>query len=244
MKLFLCRGGCVFLFLMSTAAIASSDSLPSFVPYVGLDAQYRYMSFDKDMGAKLISNKYPQGGIFVGARLYEYFGFELGYRKSATKSSWFPLLENGANLLTILLDPLDLISVKFEGSVREFYWDMAGYFPISEYYRLSLMAVVGMNRLQYKMKMRVLQHDLANPAIIDHDQVMLFEEKRWVPKLALGLQHMVTLDFGIRTMLSWEQTAKFKNMSPTNLHTGLVRPQYRSSIKNSIIPSIGIFYNF
>lgn len=241
----------IFLFKIFTclacAATASmaldSASLP-FSTYMGVEAGYRNTPFAKNMGAGLIPKKYPQGGIFAGVRLYDYFGFELGYKRTTHKERLNPLMRGEGDVLTLELDPADFYQPQFEGLMSSFYGDLLAYFPVSEDYRLELIGAVGMSRLRYKMKMNLMIYEPTPPNILDSTVNLMFKEKIWMPKLALGIQHMLNSDFGLRLMFSWEQTAKLKQMHPTNLRTGLVRPQYSSTMKNSITPSIGMFYSF
>src|SRR5262245_49700944 len=52
-------------------------------PYLGGEAQIRFMNFDRDHGGNVVHRRYPQANLFAGVKLFDYVGLEAGYEASA-----------------------------------------------------------------------------------------------------------------------------------------------------------------
>lgn len=208
------------------------------VPQIGADIQYRYMSAKKGFGDNLVKEQYPQGSVYGGLKLNDWFGLELGYQTSTQVTRKQTLSGSAANAYSTILDlEPDSWSFNTRSSIQGVYGSLVGFLPISEEYRLTLLASAGFARLKAKTTSRLTDvgtgQDLGNIA---------FSSTKWIPKVNVGIQHMIQDDIGVRALVGWEQTSKFSHM-PATLTSGNAN-NYRLSLKDSTTLGLGMFYNF
>jgi hypothetical protein len=209
------------------------------VPYVGADAQRRSMEFKQDYGKNLTKQNYPQGNVYLGLKLNQYVGLEVGYEftKTLKKST----TANGTEIRfgQVFFPDIDTINgFDTKTKIRAFHGNIVGFLPISEQYCLQLIGSVGVARAKIKIVHDVpIENNIPNTAFAADHRV--FSKSKWIPKIGLGLQHMVTCQLGVRAMAGWEGTNRFKDIKPTNVTSTLV-----GRTKDSFNFGVGLFYNF
>ncbi len=221
--------GAAMILLTSGATNASGFC---FKPYVGADAQFRFMSFQRDFGSKNFRNRYPQANVYVGLKFCDYLGLEGGYFSSAdlTRQSFFQTneLSLGANTFA------DTTSI---GSSRIAGWHInaVGFVPVSECYHLSALVYIGIS--QCKINLRDITTSIGG---LPDNLTVNFSQTKNILRLGAGLEHMITDCIGVRSLISFENTSAFKNIrngvSPEGAApAGLVK------VNNSVVLSFGIF---
>lgn len=222
--------------LLLSFSVAASNLNTQFylVPYLGVGAEWRHMEFKKDYGKNVTKSNYPQGNIYAGVKLNENLAFEAGYEQSTTlkRNTTLPGVTTvfGISLPAILGVNQYNIKTKIHG----FHVNAVGFLPISKKYRLELIGSVGVARSKVKMSLDIPIFD-SRPDTNHRD----FSKSKWIPKIGVGLQHMLTSQFGIRGMVNWEGTSRFKDVKVVN-----VPSTYRARLKDSFGLGLSIFYNF
>ena len=233
----------LFVSVMAFPAFALESADFDFSSNAGLDAQWRSMPLQKGAGDNVIKKGYHQGAAYLGLRLNDLFGLELGYQKSLTANRKTVFTNPTSNYFSSTADlvlPDSLLSYG-TASIKGPYVGLLALLPISDEYRLKLIASAGMARLQANLQsnMYIVQRNIPG-----FDFSLGFSKTAWVPKLSLGLQHMINDHWGVRTMVGWEKTSKFKRMQGTYLDNGAQSSAYFASLKNSTTAGVGIFYKF
>ncbi|MBS0423812.1 MAG: outer membrane beta-barrel protein [Proteobacteria bacterium] len=225
----------VSLLAFSAAASDFSDKC-NLIPYIGADAQWRHMEFKEDYGKNVTKKNYPQANIYAGLKLHENVGFEVGYEQSSTlkRKTTLPGVATvfGISLPAILGNNQYNLKTK----INAFHANLVGFFPLSEEYCVQLIGSLGVARSKIKMSLNIPVFDSRAPLSTIHRD---FSKRKWIPKIGVGLQHMLTCQFGIRGMVNWEETSRFKNISVVN-----VTSKYIAHTKNSYSLGLGAFYNF
>lgn len=201
-------------------------------PYVGADAEWRHMNFQKGFGNNLFNHDYPQGNVYVGVQFNEYLAVEGGYEATErkTRTSNF---RTGDTIAGLLLDePNTTFQYNSTAQIKGLHANLIGSLTICELYRLKLIGLVGFARLKANLtRARTLTDGLSDPAFLN------FKARKSVLRLGAGLQHMINCNWGVRAMVKWEESKKLKMIGIENALTS-IKP------KNSFIYSIGAFYTF
>lgn len=223
--------------LLSFGATASNLSdYCDLVPYVGADVQSRNMEFKKGFGDNITKKNYPQGNVYVGLKLNQYVGLEAGYERTKNVKKTTNLVASDMFLGIPLssADPAFTTQVNTKTKISAFHASIVGFLPLSEEYRLQLIGSLGIARTNLNMVLEIPDSDLRAE----------FSRKKWVPKIGVGLQHMLTCQMGIRAMAGWEGTApgskSVQDIRPLNAP----QSQRTARIKNSFSAGLGLFYNF
>lgn len=201
-------------------------------PYVGADAEWRHMNFQKGFGNNLFNHDYPQGNVYVGVQFNEYLAVEGGYEATERKTRT-NTLRTGDTTAGILIDtPNSTVQYNSTGQVKGLHANLIGLLPICESYRLKLIGLVGFARLKGNfVRTRTLVDGFSLPDSVN------FKARKSVLRLGAGLQHMINCNWGVRGMVKWEESKKLKMIGIENALTS-IKP------KNSFIYSIGAFYTF
>lgn len=234
------------VFMLATAGTAVADfDFGCLTPYVGVDAQMRHMGFHKRFGGNVLKTTHPQGNFFAGLKFNDCVGIELGYEVSTKKSRSRTLnnadtlfggpLEQSTQALTVTN------SIHASSKIHGWNLNLVGYYPLPVCDdNLSLIGSVGFAQLKLRTHgaLRIRGVDaVTRTTLVDQTvSVGRSHKSKAVLRLAGGAQYMMTECFGVRALVTWENTSKFKNhhrRNTTNLR--LVKP------KNSFIYGLGVF---
>lgn len=190
------------------ADICGLDLGLNFCPYVGIDLQKRHVRWKDGFGDNLFNHDYPQGNIFVGARLHEYFGLELGYKNSVTKTR-LSSINTGQVLGVSVQNPTEffLSKAQFKGPNAS----MIGYLPIRQFC-VDLFGTVGLTRLHTYHQRTFLRDSLGNLNFFTNGST--FKSVQNVLTLGLGLQYIICNNYGIRIKTEWEESSRVKQSKP------------------------------
>lgn len=193
-------------------------------PYLGADAELRYMDFYKPFGSELLPHNYPQANLYLGLPLNEYLALEAGYEATGKKTR--------AGTDTAGTKTFQANST---GQIKALHANLIGSFSICEQYRLKLIGLAGIARL--KEKLVVVDITVNGVAVPPANNTFTFKKSKSVLRLGAGLQHMINCNWGTRAMLKWEQSGKLKTKAQEDNN-------FPIRAKNSVIYSVGVFYTF
>lgn len=220
----------IYLLIITSSSLSYASDV-YLKPYLGIDAQFRFMSFREGFGAKNFRNRYPQANIFGGLKFCDYLGIEAGYFSSVdlTRNSTF-----GPNEVNLGVSEFPA-SINSIGSSRIQGWhiNLMGYVPISEEYCLTALGYIGAS--QSKVTLRYIVTEIAGE---QEDFTANFSQTKTIMRAGLGLQHMISNCIGVRGIVGWEDTSKF------NAIRSPVDPNLLVKLKSSVVLSFGIFAIF
>ena len=212
------------------------------VPYVGVDAQARFMGLKKDFGGNLAAKTYPQGNVFVGLRFCDYWGVEAGYESTTKRNRTATILGND-NAFGEPVDP-DLPNDinKFETKTKIYgpNINIIGFYPISKEYCVDLIGSVGLAYSKIKIE-NVQTIGAGEELSIQNSELFrkTFKKSKVIARANLGIQKMINNQFGIRVMVGWENTSRLNNIKVVNFSSDLV-----AKARDSVNVGFGIFYSF
>lgn len=225
---------------MLAASTAMAANFCGVTPYVGADAELRHMNFQRDFGRNLFTHNYPQGNLYAGVQINEYLAVEGGYETTEIKHRT-NTLRTGDTVTGILIDEPDTsLVINSTGQVKGLHANLIGLLPICDLYRLKLIGMVGYARLQANfVRTSISLTDPTGTFLLNaSEQTRTYKARKSILRLGAGLQHMINCNWGVRAMLKWEDTKRFKIAG----EGGDVPSSIRA--RNSFIYSIGTFYTF
>jgi len=210
------------------AASSNAQAHWGMTPYVGADVQYRSMDFQSGFGDNLFSHHEPQGNVYVGAKLHEYFGVEAGFESTTRQNKTSTLRIGGSNLGVPVTAAISRYNVT--SRIRGSHLSLVGFLPICDQNRLKLIGLAGAAALKASFKVV----NFYSTGVLTPMQE--FDKRKIVLRLGAGLEHMFACHWGLRGTVIWENTRKIS--APTVSSAALVKP------KDSLIYSLGVFASF
>lgn len=215
------------------ASTTMAENLCGVTPYVGADAEFRYMSFHKGFGKNIFAHNYPQANLYIGLRFNDYFAVEAGYEATARKTRTSTLHAGDVSLGAIVPAP-DTPQFNSTSQIKALHANLVGTFPICERYRLQFIGMAGIARLKANIVRTFVTLD---GFAIDPPITSTFIKRKSVLILGAGVQHMINCNWGVRAMLKWENSNRLKLIDKETADLFV-------KAKNSVIYSLGAFYNF
>lgn len=214
-----------------TVSTATANDWWHVRPYVGADVEWRHMGLPNDLGGNLFKHDYPQGNIYAGVQLNEYIGVEVGFEATERKTRVANIPANTIfNNTTEDLYNLDFNST---ASIKGPHANLVGFLPLHQTIELELIGMVGIANLKGNFTRTFVKEDgLVTLPLLDK-----FTKRKNVLTLGAGLQHMFLENWGVRGMIKWENTNRFKIALEEDT-------KQITKLKNSIIYSIGAFFKF
>ena len=211
-------------------------------PYIGLEYSQRSLNMAEGYGKGLFVKRLPQGNLLVGLKLNDYIGIEAGYSfsQSATRTAYSTA---GDRVLGNLIPP-NLLPDRFlaaENSIRLFgpHLSINAYLPIgtSPFYGI---ASIGFAMLALKAQFKPIgnQASIAFTPAATEKLTRHFSSKKLVNRIMGGMGYQITEQVGIRFLIGYETTSRFKNIAPKELGP------LRMSLKNNTISNLGLNYSF
>lgn len=206
-----------------------------FTPYMGVDVESRHFDFQKGYGDNLFRHDYPQGNIYVGARI-KYIGAELGYQTTLKRNRINTL--GPGDISAGLTIPNYTIQYQSTGQLKGFHANLVVFIPVAREYGIDLLGIAGMTRLKADFVRTSISLN-EGPIPVGWPTNAVFSKKRNVFRLGTGLQHMFIPNWGVRAMIKWEKTNKFNTLNDVlDNDTVIVNKN------NSVIYSVGTFIAF
>lgn len=252
------------LILLTVSGIASANCELCYIPYAGVDAQMRHISFQKNFGGNILKKRYPQGNVFGGFLFTHCLGLEAGYEFSkkqlSTKNSVPNDIIFGINTPTITAPSVINTVDRNRASSKITGWNLnlVGLLPIlCEEDNVQLIGSVGVAHLKLRVR-NVLTHsevEFNDPFVRNPNDTFtvartvntVLKNRRAVLRLASGIQHALTDYLSFRALVSWENTAKLeaKAIDTSRIGTPVgTRVVRMSAPQNSLQFSLGVFTLF
>lgn len=234
----------VFFLLGVLTATCSYASEWKFRPYMGADAQIRRTFFVRDYGTNLFKKHTPQANLFLGTKIHEYLGFELGYMPAlaAHRNTTFesPTSLPGMEQPIIQGERLMYTTTSRIGGINA---NLMFFVPVNE--KNNFIIGLGVARLRAYFKIIQTGNHQDNPLPPNElaGERPEFVRKRCVAQAKVGMQHMLTQNMGLRALVGWENTRKFKPFYPKALLGGL-GDDYQLKLRNSLNFGLGITWYF
>jgi hypothetical protein len=226
----LLKGLITLAIFSSVTTMACASGGVYLAPYIGADAQFRFMSFRNEYGSKNFRNHYPQANIYAGLKFCDYLGLEGGFYSSTdfTRGSTFG--ENERNLGIVLPASGNAIGA---ARIQGWHINAVGFLPVSECYCLTALAYIG--AAQSKVTLRYIITDIGG---FPDDFTANFSQTKTIMRAGAGIQHMISDCIGVRWLAGWEDTSKFSAIRTTTDPNLLVK------LKSSVVLSLGLFAIF
>lgn len=202
--------------------------------FVGVDGQMRSMGFEDRFGDNLFAKHLGQYDVYGGVRLFRYFGLMLGYEKTSNKGRSV-VINEGEEYLGILLLPGDGIEGhRTQTEIKGVHFDLMGFFPLCPKYNVDIFATAGLTRNHLRLEDNFFSQDgfPLVPVVLNH-----WDAKKTMSRFTAGLQSVFFEHVGIRAMVGWENTSKFKDLKPLENPASLTILKS----KNSFVYGVGLF---
>ncbi len=190
--------------ILLAASAATADNQWGFTPYVGADAEWRHLNYQTGFGENIFRHDYPQGNIYAGLKFNDYLAIEGGYEATGRKSRVTTL--GPGNIFAGNSTAGTTLQFSTTSRIKGPHANLVGFLPIWDAYRLQLIGSVGFARLQENAEFTILTAN-GNPAIPDP---RTFKQRKSILRVGAGLQQMISDSWGVRAMVKWENTNKFK----------------------------------
>lgn len=205
-------------------------------PYIGVNAKWRHVKWEKTRGDDVFNKNLPEGDVYAGIQFCDYLAIEGGYEATSRVS------RNVVATTQFLTFPLTLPPESFTTKVQLKGWhaDIVGLIPVWDDC-LSILGSLGMASLKaYHQIYETADSVGPFPDDLIASSLRTFKKHKSVLKWGVGLQQMLTNCAGVRLMYNWEQTSKFRNLRPQGFPNSVLRV----SMGNSQGVGLGVFILF
>lgn len=223
--------------LLSLLLLSANSYAENFKTYFGAEAQVRHMQFERDHGGNIFKKHFPQANIFLGTKLNEYVGVELGYETSINTARRVNLspgkYEMGGDPTARNNFQVNHGKAKISGPNI----NILGYIKFQSLPNFELFQSIGISRLRVKL----ISLPIACRAGLGGPELKRsFLSEKFIVRAGGGAQFTVEENFKIRGSLMWENTDKFKRVKPKETKS----PRVFGTVKDSIIFGLGASYLF
>lgn len=208
--------------LISLLILLSSFAVQAFTLennrfYVGTDGHYRTVDMPKEFGGNVFSKHYPGMNVFVGNRLTQHLGIEVGYHSTNNKVSQ-ALINNGEQVLGLQVKDGSQRHIS-TSSISGYYVHLNTYYPLFEIANNKLEAVgyIGLSNTKIRYK-NMLTHASQTSQDINYS-VLTFNSTKPLVGAGVGFQY----DYchcAIRLMVNYENLNRFNKVTSSNSSKG------------------------
>lgn len=232
-----------FIFLSLLSGLFSCGSMASYEQspfgeqvrvYAGADVQQRTMKFEENFGGNLFENRFGQVNIYAGARLFDYFGFQVGFEKTGDKDRTNILNEGEFYLGTLILPGDGIETHVTQTQLQGYYADLVGFLPICPRYNVDLFLTLGLVR--HKLQLTDILTEIDGFPVFG-DTIRTYENKKTLARVTAGIQSQPFPYLGVRIVGGWENTSRFnhlKSIEAPNAATDV-------NVKDSYFIGLGLF---
>lgn len=224
--------------LLSTLLLPSVSlgfTIGDIKPTIGYDVLSHHMQLKEELGQGLFKSKYvPMSFIYAHGRLTENFGFEFGYHQTKVKKHKKHLStgESGLGVKTSSNEGHEY-HYRTSGPTASaiFFSPIPGTnFPGEVFFTAGVI-----NKRIYMKDSLFMDNGVPQSPPL----VRTFRARKTLLRLSGGWMHKVNDHFGIKTSVSWENTAKLKHIKPDeNPGSSLT-----VGTRNTVNYGIGIYVN-
>jgi hypothetical protein len=208
------------------------------MPFVGADFEYSIINPHNDW-RNFFSRVFPGGNGFVGVRLSEYIGFELGYDFTGKKEKTHEFIA-GETFFNFPSPVLVGTTVHSKISFNGWHLDLLGFVPLD--HCIDLLLTVGYSATRAKLQFDV--GTVGNPTLLSIIPTLNARGRTFL-RLGGGIQWMVTDMTGVRALVRWKNTNRinFRNTPGIDFlvaNYGVSRTLY----KDAVTVAVGVFFRF
>jgi hypothetical protein len=198
----------VALFLISTLAVAwDEDEKCNLNTYFGVNYKLTFIK-PRQQWNRLLEDRYPGFGLYVGTRFHPYFGAELGYEWTANKVKSYTVNNNTA-LLNIRNTTGQDIVITAKNRFQSGFIDAILFIPFCLTPDINPEALVSVGVAANTTHLRVK----TNPNIFPFTNQFVAAKSsgvRAIPRFGLGIQSLIVENIGLRLMWRWEGTQNLR----------------------------------
>lgn len=201
------------------APVASADEL--FRPYAGVGAQILNLNLQKDYGQKLLKGTIPGSTVFIGTRVGEFTGMELGYNYFSQKRDRILGAQDiypgsgGQDVLTFF--GAHFVQFRTQTRIKDFNLGLTGYLPLEQmgclFNKTEMFATLGFSRTLVRVRAAIVADDAGS---IENPLNHTYKQKKTIPFARIGLQQNLTDSINVGLFSEWKRLSSFKMKSPTN----------------------------
>jgi len=223
-----------FNFLLGTS---QALDFSAFKPYGGLEYVQRSLAFKEGYGKGDFNKRLPQANVFLGIQVNDYLGLEAGYlfSQAVTRTS---LAVGGTRTFGAMLNQGEYVTSENKINLKGPQVNFIGRLPFGKS-GFSALCSIGASWLSLKATCKPLADErvILTPSDIMQSK-RTFSSKKVVPKVMLGLGYQFTDCIGVRVLVGYEKTQRFKNVVTREIS------MLRISLKNNTLCSIGLIVKF
>lgn len=201
-----------------------------FSPFAGIDLGYKTHKFKENLGSNVFQKDHPEGSFYVGAKLGENLGVEIGTETSVVKTSDVSL-RSGDVMLGVLIQPaIDPIVLSSKSKFSGWHIGLVGNYPIKP--RISVIGSIGIKRASVKLESDILSVNNvpANPVV-----TLSLKQTKTIGRLSGGVEYSISEHVSARALATWENYAKFNLTGNTS--TGGYR---EAKLRNAVGYYVGL----
>jgi hypothetical protein len=188
-------------------AFAYGHGKDGFQSYLGFDAQHIWVKGDSEWN-NVFQSMHPGANIYLGVRLSNFIGLELGYSWTTRKTKNYGVAA-GETAFGITNSAATTISTQVR--LKNTHFDINAYFPMGKYMEVITSLGIGASR----QGMIITSSTTSN---LGNALVQVRGKTTPVGRLGLGLEGMVTDTTGIRAMWRYDTLSRVKVRSaPTGV---------------------------
>lgn len=219
---------CLSLILIIPPVALAKVNLPSM--YIGVNAGVKQNGFTPGYGDNLFNTKQPIANIFAGIEIIPHLNVEINLETTKNRQRHSALSGNDSFLGVV---PGDLITRNWQSDIKfsSIGADLIYKFnPICcDKFNILLGAGIKITKVNLKSK------NLSSPST----PVLKLTENntKGLIKLSAGYEYMFTNNYGMRGLVSWENTSALKPVG-----TNRIGAKFTAQLKNSMNYTLGVLY--
>ena len=209
-----------------------------FNPYAGAELGWRHLPWESAFGERHFRENFQNANFVLGAKIHKYFAIEGGYQTTNRQDKQEYYFGDALGISEVVLGYKDgnndAVLHITQAELRGWHLNLLGRYSFEQ--SLSLFALVGVawNRF-YASTAPVYANTPAT--LVKHFR----SDEKPVLRLGLGVDKMITSNFGTRLSFTWEETSRLSATvrAPDDVaEEGL----FNASSKDSYVVGLGFYY--
>ncbi len=231
------KSGILFVALMVAGASAQAMMDFDFNPYAGFDLGMRRMEYSNTYGGQAFVKNYAQGNLFVGTKLNPNVGVELGYTQTNNRKKSYTLSPGESAFTGAVVAAGTKLDVKTKSRVSGFNVSVLGFYPIDDCN--EVIGAIGLASQKVRLSMQPLG-DENGAFTVPAQQLSLrtISKSKTILTARLGVEHKFTDNLGVRALVGWENTSRFKKLQSKPVASAF------ATAKDSVTGNVGVVWHF
>lgn len=212
-----------------------------FYPYIGADVQRRELSYGNNHGNNVFKKKARHTNVYVGTKLCDNFGVEMGYEMTGKTTRNVTLLPGQFEVGGVPIGPGSFQDTYGGTQFHGWHFDLVGFLRFPDCSNLELFGSVGTVNLKAKM-VSITLADENGPVF--PNPIRTFSDNKSLVRVMGGFQYTFCYCLGLRATIGFENTERFNHLLADPHGNPAMDSIVYARIKNSIIYGIGAFLHF